>query len=162
MKKRYAALAMLICVTVISLCGCFLSSDKEFSKAGMTITLTSKFVEKELVTQTAYYESTTSIVTVLKEPFSTVAGFGDYTLEEYTNAVLKANKLNSQITKYDDKDYYSFSYEKDVNGKDFYYFATTFKASDAFWLIQFACTTSNKDKFQDNFIKWADSVTFAE
>lgn len=160
MKKRYIALAMMICVIAVALCGCF-ESDKEFSKAGMTITLTSNFVEKEHVSQTAYYESTTSIVTVLKESFSSVSGFKDYTLEQYTDAVLKANGLKAEITKYDDKEYYSFTYEKNINGKDFYYFATTFKGPDAFWLIQFACTTSNKDRFQANFVKWADSVKFA-
>lgn len=159
MKKRYIALALLICVTAVALCGCF-DSEKEFSKAGMTITLTSSFVEKEIVSQTAYYESTTSIVTVLKESFSSVSGLSNYTLDQYTNAVLTANKLKTEITKYEDKEYYSFTYEKELNGKDYYYFATTFKGPDAFWLIQFACTTSNKDKFQDKFVKWADSVTF--
>lgn len=159
MKKRYLALALLICIAMAALCGCF-GGEKEFSKAGMTITLTNGFIEKEIVSQTAYYESTTSIVTVLKESFSSASGLSSYTLEQYTNAVLKANNLNAQITKYDDKEYYSFTYDKELNGKDYYYFATTFKGPDAFWLIQFACTTSNKDKFQDKFIKWADSVTF--
>lgn len=160
MKKRYFALVLLLCLTLTVFSGCFTGKDKEFSKAGMTITLTDRFAEKNLASQTAYYESLSAIVTVLKEEFSLVAGFENYTLNQYTAAVLTQNKLQSTINKPEGKSYYSFSYEKTVNGKDFYYFATTFKASDAFWLIQFACVTSDKDKYQADFEKWADSVTF--
>lgn len=151
---------LFICLTLTVLAGCFGAKDKEFSKAGMTITLTSKFTEKELASQTAYYESITALVTVLKEEFSLAPGFEDYTLTDYTQAVLTQNKFNTTINKPEGKDYYSFSYEKTVNGKDYYYFATTFKGTDAFWPIQFACVKSNKNSMQGDFTKWADSVVF--
>lgn len=31
--------------------------------------------------------------------------------------------------------------------------------SDAFWLIQFACMADDKDKYFEQFFKWADTVT---
>lgn len=161
MKKRYFALILLVCLCLAVFGGCFGAKDKEFSKAGMTITLTTRFTEKELISQTAYYESPNALVTVLKESVSSAPAFKDYTLEEYTQAVLSVNKMgNTKIDKPEGKDYYSFTYEKTVNGTDFYYFATTFKTADAFWLIQFACTAANRDKLQESFEKWAGSVTF--
>lgn len=161
MKKRYFALILLVCLCLTVLGGCFKAKDKEFSKAGMTITLTTRFAEKELISQTAYYESSNALVTALKEPVSSAPSFKDYTLEQYTQAVLNVNKLNNtKIDKPEGKDYYSFAYEKTVNETEFYYFATTFKTEDAFWLIQFACTSANKNKLQESFEKWASSVAF--
>ena len=136
--------------------------DKEFSKSGMTITLTDGFVEKDLVSQTAYYESTKAIVTALKEEFSLFeqAGYEDMTLEEYGNLVLTTNSFDTEMQHKNGLSY--FTYEKSVSGKDFKYFATVFEGSDAFWLIQFASEQKNFDTFQPKFEKWANSVKFTE
>lgn len=132
MKKRYFALLLLICLSLAVLGGCFPAKDKEFSKAGMTITLTTKFTEKELASQTAYYESFTSIVTALKEEFSLMEGFQDYTLEEYTNIVLQQNKLNTTVTRPQGKEYYSFSFEKRLTEKTFIIFRQHLKVRTHF------------------------------
>ena len=161
MKKKICAIisaltALLLCV--VGIAGC--SFEKTFEKAGMQITLTSSFYEKELVSQTAYYESRTALVTCLKEEFSSVPGVSSYSLSEYTDAVKSANKLQSEVQTREGKDYLYFTYEKTVSGNDYFYLATTHKADDAFWLIQFACFTSQKDNKTETFLKWADTVTF--
>lgn len=143
-----------------ALVGCFGGKPKTFTKEGMSITLTTKFNEQNIVTQTAYYVSTDSVVTALKEEFSLVSGFENYSLSKYTDMVISNNLLNSAVNSREGKDYLWFTYEKAVSGKDFYYLATTFKASDAFWLIQFGCETSDKGEFTETFFGWADSVTF--
>lgn len=161
MKKKLLALAISLIAVVacaVGLTGC--SSDKTFEKAGMQITLTSKFTEKEILSQTAYYESRDALVTALKEEFTLAPGFSSYSLEEYTDLVLSQNLLSTTKSTREGKDYMYFSYEKQVSGKDFYYLATTFKTEDAFWLIQFACNASEKDGKTDTFLKWADTVTF--
>ena len=157
MKKKIVAVVLLLCAALLVLTACF-GADKDFSVAGMTITLTSQFTEKDMMGQTKYYQSLRAVVTVLKEGFEDLGGAQDWTLTKYTQAVLKANNLKSGIT--EGEKYYSFTYEKSLNGQDYYYFATTHKASDAFWLIQFGCLKSEKDKYQPKFEKWADSVTF--
>ena len=160
MKRRFKIVAvicaLLACFGILA--GC--SQEKTFEKSGMQITLTSAFYEKDLVSLTAYYESTDSIVTALKEEFSQVEGFGNYTLAEYTDLVKQANKLSAAVSSREGQDYQYFTYEKSVSGKTFFYLATTHKASDAFWLIQFACDVSDKEKFTDTFLGWADTVTF--
>lgn len=165
MKRMFKSLviAAAVCASAacLALTGCFGSTPETFSKAGMSITLTDEFTEQNIVTQTAYYVSTDSVVTCLKEEFSLMAGFEDYTLAEYTDMVFYNNSLDADVNSREGENYYLwFTYEKTVSGKDFYYLSTTFKASDAFWLIQFACETSDKEKFTDTFLGWADSVTF--
>lgn len=157
MKKKIVAVILLLCASLMVFTACF-TADKEFSVEGMTITLTNQFTEKDMMGQTKYYQSLRAVVTVLKEEFSELGVSSSYTLRQYTQAVLSANSINASITT--GEKYYSFTYEKTVNGQNYYYFATTHKASDAFWLIQFGCFQSEKDKYQPSFEKWANSVVF--
>lgn len=159
-KNAVIAIAVGIAAASFALTGCFSDEPKTFEKEGMSITLTTKFSEQNIVTQTVYYVSTDSVVTGLKEEFSLMYGFEDYTVSEYTDLVIANNMLDAQVYDREGKSYLWFTYEKSVSGKDFYYLATTFKASDAFWLIQFGCETSDKEKLSDSFFEWADSVTF--
>lgn len=161
MKRKFKALvvgmvSVLACLGLLA--GC--ASDKTFETSGMQITLTSAFYEKEYVSMTAYYESRDAIVTVLKEEFGLVDGFGNYTLSQYTDTVLSANNLSASVQTREGKEYQYFTYERSASGKNFYYLATTHKSSDAFWLIQFACVVSDKDKYTDKFLGWADTITF--
>lgn len=162
MKKKTVAIILVLCALLVTLTACFGEKDKEFSKAGMTITLTNKFTEKEIVSQTAYYESLYTIVTCLKEDFSAFDYGSGLALDDYTSMVLENNNLDVETEFNQEHNYWYFSYERTVSGKQFYYFATTFKSNDAFWLIQFACDASNKDKYQACFEKWAGTVTFID
>lgn len=134
---------------------------KEFSKAGMTITLTSDFIEKEIASQTAYYESQKHIVMVLKEEFTIFESIGistDISVKEYAKLVIDNNLMTSEVEEKDGLTY--FKYEKTINGKQSSYFATVFKSSDAFWLIQFACESKNAEDSEDLFVEWGQSIKF--
>ncbi len=160
MKKKFliftaATVVALMCL--IGVAGCK-AKDKTFEKEGMQITLTTAFTEKEYISQTAYYESKNALVTVLKEDFATIGS--SYTLAEYTNLVLRANRFSSETYQREGQVYMYFTYEKSVSGNNYFYLATTHKGPDAYWLIQFACFSSKKDKYTETFYKWADSVTF--
>lgn len=161
MKKKIVS--FLIAVTALVVCVCGFSacaSEKTFEKAGMKITLTTDFYEKELASQTAYYESSSVIVTALKEEFSLMTGLSTSTVSEYTDMVLTNNRLSASKLTREGKEYMYFTYEKTVSGKNFYYLATTHKSGDAFWLIQFACVASDKDEYSTQFLEWADTITF--
>ena len=72
MKKKFliftaATVAALLCL--IGVAGCK-AKDKTFEKAGMQITLTTAFSEKEYIGQTACYQSSKVIVTAIKEEFT--------------------------------------------------------------------------------------------
>ena len=159
MKRIIAAVLAAVMLCMLCACG---ASEKDFSKAGMTITLTNKFVEKDLVSQTAYYESTDAIVTALREGFDLFQQAGidtNITNKQYAELCITANGLSSTAVDGNDK-YAHFSYEKQVNGQDFSYEAYCFRTDDAFWLIQFACHTKNLSKMTSVFEKYANSVKF--
>lgn len=161
MKKKIKSL-LLISLTVallLSFVGCSLlgPKDKAFSKEGMTITLTDAFTEQEIITQTAYYVSNEAIVTALKEDGTSL---GNRTVADYAKLVCTVNKLTSSEVVAKDG-YAEFTYEKDVSGKSYYYYARCFKNGTDFWLIQFACETKNQSRYTPIFDKWASSVTFS-
>ena len=160
MRKQLSAISLIlvICTLFLTLVGCasLEPKDKSFSKAGMTITLNTSFTEQDIVTQTAYYVSQKAIVTALKEDGSTIA---DYTVTDYAKVVCEVNELPGDeiVTK---DGYAEFTYEKEVSGKDYFYYARCFKNGTDFWLIQFACETKNTEEYKATFEKWASSVTF--
>ena len=156
--KRMSVLLTLL-LTLTTFFACSLGLDKKFSKAGVTITLTDKFIEKELVSQTAYFESTQMVVTLLKEEFTLLAGLENWTLKKYAETTISGNGLTAEVVE-TEKSYVYFEYEKTVSGNDYKYLATCHKADDAFWLIQFGCFSKNYDKLQEDMFKYADSVTF--
>ena len=136
------------------------AKDKTFSKAGMSIVLTDKFSEKEMVSYTATYDSQRVAVLTLKEEFDLAEGASDLTLDEYAQFVLDNNNLEADIkTK---GGLVTFEYDKQVSGKHIQYFAAVYKASDAFWLVQFGCEADQYEELSDLILKWAKSVTFED
>ena len=84
-------------------------------------------------------------------------GLEDLTLSEYAQLVIDNNDVDSEI---ENKDGLTcFAYDQISNGKDTHYYAFIYKASDAFWLIQFACENKYYDEAADLILKWAKSVT---
>ena len=161
-KSRIVAIVMLIVMVSAGFTSCKSApKEKTFSKAGVEITLTEDFVEKDIVSQTAYFESMKSIVMVLKEEFTLFESVGlstDMSMEEYAEIIFTGNNIESVV---EEKDSLStFTYENSVSGKDFTYFATLFRSDDAYWMIQFACETKDFESMSDQFMKWAKTVKF--
>ncbi len=164
MKRKFGLIVAsvsvaLTCIFAFAGCSFFQVQEKTFEKEGMSITLNTSFVEKEIEGQTVYYESLKAIATALKEEFTMLAGLADYSLEKYTDLTISGNQLSAKAEYREGHDYMYFSYQKNVSGNTFYYLATTHKMSDAFWLIQFACLADEKDKYFEQFLSWADTVT---
>ena len=123
----------------------------------MSIVLTENFIEKDHASHTSgYYSESISVIT-LKEEFSLQEGFEDLTLPEYAQLAIDANGISSQVNTVEGL--VTFEYNKQINGKDNTYHAYVFKASDAFWLIQFVCESKNYEENSAFIEKWAKSVT---
>ncbi|MBO5907037.1 MAG: hypothetical protein J6Q85_02660 [Clostridia bacterium] len=82
-------------------------------------------------------------------------------VEDYAELVCTVNNLDPEgVTAKDG--FAEFTYEKELNGKNYYYYARCFKNGTDFWLFQFACETKNTEKLTPSFEKWASTVTFGE
>lgn len=163
MKKFYKLFALMITISLIlAFAGCSIKpAKKEFKVEEMSITLTDKFFEKEIMSQTGYFEAPTEIVCVTKESFSlleSVFGSSDMSIEEYANIILTGNKIDDELKEEDGL--YSFTYERTVENKDFYYQSYVFKSDNAFWLVQFSCFAKDMKNHTDNFVEYAKSIKF--
>jgi len=138
------------------------SQKKDFSKAGITITLTQEFVEDENITQTASYYTDEYYVSCLKEDFETLSIYdisSNITLNEYADLIIENNTLDATIEGTDNKPYIIYSETKD--DKEYTYLEVLYKSSDAYWAVCFTCYSKDFESSKDKFIKWSDSVTFS-
>ena len=55
---------------------------------------------------------------------------------------------------------YYYTYDYEINNNEYYYVSTIHKSDNAFWICNFACKKSDKDKYHDLFIKWAKTIKF--
>lgn len=158
MKKIVLWLSMVLMVTTLcSGCSFLKPQEKTFTKSGMSITLTDKFYEKDVVNYTATYGSTDVAIMALKEEFSLLEGLENLSLEDYAQLVIENNKKDISVEKKDGLTY--FLYEAEANGKTYSYFSCVYKGTDAFWLIQFSTVADQYEKKSDQLITWAKSVT---
>lgn len=158
---KNSVLLILACFTLV-FAGCK-EKEKTYSGHGMSITMTKGFYEQQNINFTYYLVDDDSFMVANKESFDS---FGlnsldsSTTLVEYTDIVIDGNNLFATYNTRENEDYLYFTYEREVEGDEFFYLATTHKTSDAFWLIQFCCFEDEKDEFEDKFLKWADTITF--
>ena len=163
-------LILIIAVVIGAIAGFLTTSElflnktpdvKNFSSNGMTIALTDEFTEVDVVNFTAAYESENVFVFALKEAFTLFDGFGDNTIEQYTDLVIESNSLDSVQTKTDDGlTLFEYTYTLPETNDVYKYFAYTYKANDAFWLIHFAVLNESADEYAQQFTEWANSVEF--
>ena len=137
------------------------AEEKDFSTNGMTITLTEDFVEREYFGYTAIYTSSEAGVGVIREAFSLMPGFEDYTKEQYAQLVMQNNGKYAEIKTEGGLLYFEFDNSDPTSDVTYYYVAYVYKTSDAFWLVQFSTTTDKADKYAEAFRKWAKSVRFS-
>ncbi len=168
--KRNGVLVLIVALVVGFLFGFLSSSDlfapevapEVFSTNGMEITLTNEFYDSESEGFTACYDSGEVAVFVLREDFSLLEGFEDYTLEEYGNLVVDNNNFqtNVQLKNVDGLTTYEYEWTNPENNDVYKYFAVVYKGPDAFWLVQFATFSDNYEIRYNDFIQWAKSVKF--
>ena len=172
MKKAIKKILLILCMgigTLVLFCGCLNSStSKTFEKAGLSITLSDEFYEKEHVEYTAYYASSEMIVVTVKEQFSTLEIIENnakwMSVEYYANLIIDTyrNFYNSASEVLIENDMVSFTYENDALGKDFQYMWYGFKATDAFWSVQFGCEKSDFDRLKAEMLEYAKTVQIEE
>ena len=164
MKKLLAIISLLLSCSFL-LCGCFpkimtipdndaIGESKVFEKDGIKLTLTDKFIEKKSeLGFYAYYVSDFCGVVVLREDFSMEEGLADRSLEEYIGNVI-ANNGHADIKPQNQDDLWF--YVRDDNGTRSYSYS--YKGSNAFWVVQFLCMTSDAPTLENLFYLWANGV----
>jgi len=132
----------------------FIGEPKIFEAEGIKLLLTDKFIEKESeLGFYAYYVSNFCGVVVLKEEFSLEEGLADRSLEEYVANVI-ANNGHTDIEPQNKDDLWFYVSDSGETRS----YSYSFKGSDAFWIVQYLCMTSDAPVFEDLFYLWANGV----
>ncbi len=168
MKKALISITALLVLCTLCLTSCNLLDptkmpEKTFTKEGISFTLTEAFFETSVSEYTVAYDSTGIAVWALREEFSLLEGFEDYTLEQYANLLLDANDMKDKpLNEEDGLMWYEYDFENTQANTTYHYYTFVYKADDAFWMVQFACTVSNVEKYEDAIMGYAKKVTFVE
>ena len=137
------------------------TEDGVFTAEEMEITLTEAFKATDYDGFTACFETDEVAIFTLKEPYSLIPDFEDYTLEQYGELLLESNSLNeAQLESKDGLTFFKYEYTDTQTDITYHYTSYIFKNDEAFWLIQFATEQNNYAKYEDAITQWAKSVQF--
>lgn len=135
--------------------------DVTFHEAGMTIVLNDYFSKFEDSDATISFSSPDVSVFGNEQKFSSFDGFEDYTLEEYAKGVIAGNDVVPNNTKLQTKEgILCFEYDYTDDGPTIRYYTFLYKEYDAFWFVQFALEKEDCDKYYNDILTWAKSVSF--
>jgi hypothetical protein len=119
-------------------------------------------VETEIEGYTTCFDSSTVAVYVLKEDFSLMVGFEDYTLDQYADLVMQANSVrNPQRTDAEGLTCMKYSYFNAEKNQEYTYLASLYKSDNAFWMVQFVCKSDDYAEHEAYFIDRAKTVAFS-
>lgn len=170
MKKITVLLLMMLSISLL-LTSCFFimptanvydgpvdsGKPQEFSKDGITLTLTDKFIEKESeLGFDAYYVAPYGAVMILKEEFTLEEGLEDRTPEDYIANVIENN--GHDLEPIHDHDLLYYYIDKTMMGEDTRYYSFVYKGEDAFWIVQFSCFSKDLQEMEPQIMTWAKSV----
>lgn len=168
-STRKGLIVLIVCCIVGAVIGFGLTryfkapKAKTFSSNGMSITLTDEFRKTNIENYTVAYDSKNIAVFALKEEFTLAEGFGNNTLRQYAELVLKNNNLTSAAIKnYDGLVGFEYDFTNPQTHDTYRYFTYVYKSDDAFWMVQFATLSKNSEKYSSKITEWAQSVKFSK
>ena len=162
--KKIIAFTLTVITLILTLASCYLlmPKDKDFSFEELTITMTTQFIKDD------YEQDEYGCEEWSYASFNTVAMFErnpiDIVIDELVEADAKTFArfiLTDDKIEVNEKDGLVYhSYERFLEGEDYYFITYTFKSSEAFWLVTFACKSKEKDARLEEYNAMAKSVKF--
>jgi predicted transcriptional regulator YdeE len=170
MKKFFTFLVACFAMC-FSLCSCSVG-PKTFTKAGVTITLTSEYKEKEVPNIPAYYETSNTMVMVTKEKRDDLSMGWAYTRDKsdyYGNDVWAHNNYFTYkgtkapcfvLADSNDGGKYAYTiYRASTESGEFTYYIVAICGEEYCYLINMAARLDEFDQYKDQFVEYAKSIT---
>ena len=159
MKKLMVLLAVMLLIFPFYGCKKRLT---QYTNGTITLTLPEGFTESTededydyvLTSNDAYVLCSHADLAFLEEH-----NISDITLDEFTSYFTKNEEL---LLDRSFGTYNVFSYESQVEGKDYYNMIGIYQTNDGFWLVNFICDNTDVKKFEPDFLDWAGKVTFKD
>ncbi len=156
MKKL---LAVILCIAALfSLCAC--TDMRKYTFDGFSVQLPRTFKESEKGRYDLYLSDGDVFVWTIKDGFENEDGMDLWSLEGYMDVlyVLNGTQSPTPITVEDGIIYFEYSALNESKAKNFTYLTTAFKASDAFYTVQFVCEDLEYEVYKPQFMEWAKTI----
>lgn len=131
---------------------------KDFSSAGMTITLTDEFRKYNDDNYIAAYDSENVAVFITKVDTDEDDSFAEYT--EFL--AVYCGLTSDDVETADGLTHFTYTNVSSQNNVEYQYAVYFYETDDAFWAVEFATTKKDAGDYADKITEWAKSVTFAE
>ncbi|HBT59883.1 MAG TPA: hypothetical protein DEA45_03555 [Acholeplasmataceae bacterium] len=154
MKKTIQVLTIFLLLSLMVGCQ---TEKKTFEKNGVSITLTDRFIEKEVVQVGFYLESNDHIFMSNRESKESLSYIGVSSLSQYTTQVLASAGKTAEVHTSEDGYRYAY-YESVVNDQSFGYMLLTFEGEDHFYTMNFGCLSKNLEKNKSLYFQWAKTI----
>ena len=160
--KKILCLALATVLLLALFAGC--STGKQFTKEGLTITLSPSFTDETdsgyTPDATFFYTSRScAVIGTRDDRASLEALVGPLTLEGYGSLIIDLNGTNSVLSQVDGM--YIFDYEATTEGLSYTYLSAVYESDDAFWLVQVYCGTEKYESQYDTMLGYLKSVTIS-
>ncbi len=162
--KRAVCLFLAAAAVITLLCGCGFLGGKPTvysSEYGLELTMPEGMVPFASADFDVAYAADEVIMTAVRERFEDYEGLeldlGAMSCEEYARLTGEINGLEQPFAT-DAGGNLFVTYTSFIDGREYFYYSTVRKGSDAFWLITFACAGDKSEVYTDAFEQWSASV----
>lgn len=133
-----------------------------FTKDGVSITLTSEFLEKHTNGFNAHYKSLDVSVFIRNASFESKPALANYTLAQYAEELYKQNNhtVPQGVQTAQGLTFYEYNHYNSDDGITYCYFTYIFKTNSDFWIVQFSTPEMEIENHRKDIAKWAKSVEF--
>lgn len=141
-------------------------SEKTFTNGGITMTLTSKFLDFSKIDgneeeYTFFYSSDTHAIFAIDELKADVAQYGAVDAKSYTALIAQLYELNVEPEEKEGK--FILTYEADEeDGSKLTFVCMTLETADSFVFIQASCPSEQYEADQAQIWSWLTSATVSE
>lgn len=139
------------------------ADTQTFTTDGFTITLPKDFKETTISGYTVAYTTMDTMVIGLKETKSSLEPLNLTSVDEYLDVLRTNNASRAQemfdTTEEDGVRFFEYTFFNTSYNLEYKYFTTAVESDDAYWMVQFATTSTNYDANKSNFIEWAKSIS---
>jgi len=155
----------LVCMLCLLCCGCSGPNADTLqsytAQTGITLQMQAGMRLSAEDSVSCLYSGQSCMMSALREEFADYAQMGHdpqaMTVEDYAHLVQQANDLQQTFLP-DENGNLHVTYTNTSGNTEYFYYATVRKGSDAFWVVNFACNSRQKDAYLPLFIRWSDTI----
>lgn len=138
------------------------TTKKQYTKAGITLTLPNDFTEYQEYGFDYALRSDDVYIYVDKTDSAEMASMGysvsDFSPYDFASLIIENKDFRVKPTISTSDGLISYNYEWETDGDIYYYYIVVYKRNSTFWVVNFVCKAKDRYTKQPEFVEYAKSV----